>query len=270
MVEWWQVILLGIVEGITEFLPISSTGHLLITADLIGFDARLRDTFTIFIQLGAVFAVLGYYARDLIAQAQGFRQDATVRRFWLGIVVAMVPAALAGLALRGWIKGVLFHSPALIATSLIVGGLVLIGVDRWPRPPAVTRDVTKISLRQALGIGVAQMVALVPGVSRSGASIVGGLLTGLDRPTATTFSFYLALPTLGAATLVDLISSLPDLGPDALGPLLLGAVVACGVAWVSIGWLLRYVAHHSFLLFGLYRIAAGLLIWGLLAAGVLR
>lgn len=269
MIEWWQVILLGIVEGITEFLPISSTAHLLITADLVGFDPRLRDTFTIFIQLGAVLAVLGYYAHDLIAQARALPRDAAVRRFWLGVIVAMVPAAVVGLLLRDWIKGVLFHTPALIAGSLIVGGLILIGADRWPHR-AETREITQITLRQALAIGLAQMVALVPGVSRSGASIVGGLLAGLDRPTATTFSFYLALPTLGAATVVDLISSLPDVGLAALGPMTVGLLVAGGVAWLSIGWLLRYVAHHSFLLFGLYRIAAGLLIWGLLAAGLLR
>jgi undecaprenyl-diphosphatase len=166
------------------------------------------------------------------------------------------------------IKALLF-SPLVIAISLIVGGIVLIVVERLPLPAPTATDVRQISLRQALGIGLAQVLALVPGVSRSGASIVGALLSGLDRKTATAFSFYLAIPTLGAATIVELLLNLENLTPSDLSSLLLGAVVSLIVAWISIGWLLRYVAGNSFVTFGIYRIVAGLVILALIAAGQL-
>lgn len=263
---WWDVFLLGVVEGITEFLPISSTGHLLVTSDLLGFTNSIGGTFEIFIQLGAVLAVLLYYARDLLAQARAVPTNAATRRFWLGIIVAFLPAALVGLLLRDWIKAVLFTSPSVIAWSLIVGGIVLLIVERLPLRPSV-REERAITLRQALGIGLAQVLALIPGVSRSGASIVGGMLGGLDRRTATAFSFYLAIPTLGAATVVDLLGSLDQLTSSDLGRLALGTLVSLIVAWFAIGWLLRYVANHSFVAFGLYRIGAGLIILLLVALG---
>jgi undecaprenyl-diphosphatase len=264
---WWEVVILGIVEGLTEFLPISSTAHLLITADLLRFPNSIGGTFEIFIQLGAILAVVLYYARDLAAQARALPTSPQARRFWLGILIAFIPAAIVGLALRKWIKTVLFASPLIIAVSLIVGGIILIVVELLPRRPATTCDVEKVSFRQALGIGVAQILALVPGVSRSGASIVGGMLAGLDRPTATAFSFYLAIPTLGAATVVDLLGSLSQVSAGDLARLAVGTLVAFAVAWLSIGWLLRYVAHHSFVAFGIYRMVAGLVVLALLAAG---
>jgi undecaprenyl-diphosphatase len=264
---WWEVVILGIVEGLTEFLPISSTAHLLITADLLRFPNSIGGTFEIFIQLGAILAVVLYYARDLTVQARALPTSPLARRFWLGILIAFIPAAIAGLALRKWIKAVLFASPQIIAASLIVGGIILIVVELLLRRPATTSDVEKISFRQALGIGVAQILALIPGVSRSAASIAGGMLTGLDRRTATAFSFYLAIPTLGAATLVDLLGSLAQVSSGDLTRLAVGTLVAFVVAWLSIGWLLRYIAHHSFVAFGIYRIVAGLLVLALLAAG---
>lgn len=260
MDEWVKTVVLGLVEGLTEFLPISSTGHLLVTADLLRFSGSAGGTFEIFIQLGAVLAVLGYYARDLYTQARSLPSDPATRRFWLGIAIAFVPAAAIGVAFHDWIKHVLFASPTVIAWSLIVGGLVFLVVERLPQRPVTTDHETKMSLRQALGIGLAQICALVPGVSRSGATIVGGMMAGLDRPTATRFSFYLALPTLGAATLFDLSGSLNQLAPDDVGRLVVGTIVSLIVAWVSIGWLLRYVARHTFVAFGVYRIAAGLAI----------
>lgn len=269
MSEWWKAILLGVVEGLTEFLPISSTGHLLVAADMLRFGESAGGTFAIVIQLGAVLAVLGYYARDLLAQARALPCDAAFQRFWLGVAVAFIPAAAVGVLLHGWIKRVLFASPTLIAWALIAGGLVFLLVERLPGRPATTRHLMQISLRQALGIGVAQVCALVPGVSRSGATIVGGLLAGLDRPTATRFSFYLALPTLGAATLLDLAGSLDQLTSANLAALVLGTAAALLVAWASIGWLLRYVAHHTFVAFGLYRIAAGLVILVFVQLGLL-
>lgn len=266
---WVQVVLLGIVEGLTEFLPISSTAHLLIVADLLDFQYSIEGTFEIFIQLGAILAVVAFYLRDLLEQARSVPRSQAVRRFWLGIVIAFVPAAVIGLTLRDWIKTVLFESPVVIATSLIVGGIIFIVVERLPQRTADTTELTDISWKQALGIGFAQVTALIPGVSRSGASIVGGMFAGLDRRTATAFSFYLAIPTLGGATVVDLLSSLDKLTPDDYGRLLVGTVVSAIVAWLSIGWLLRYVASNSFVPFGIYRIGVGLLILGLVAVGTL-
>ncbi len=264
-----SAVVMGVVEGLTEFLPISSTGHLLIASNLLRFQESMGGTFEIFIQFGAVLAVLGYYARDLLAQARAVPTDPAVRRFWACIVVAFLPAAVLGLLLRNWIKSVLFASPAVIAWSLILGGVVLILVERLPRRRAVAKTPTAITFRQALAIGLAQATALVPGVSRSGASMVGGLLTGLDRPTATTFSFYLAIPTLGAATVVDLLGSLRQLNADNLPLLLIGTVVSAVVAGASIRWLLGYVAHHTFVPFGVYRIAVGLLLLAMVTAGAL-
>jgi undecaprenyl-diphosphatase len=264
---WGIVVILGIVEGLTEFLPISSTAHLLIVADLLGFQGSIGGTFEIFIQLGAILAVAAYYAKDLQAQARSLATSAPTRRFWLAIVLAFLPAAVVGLALRDWIKQVLFASPSVIAWALILGGVALIVIERLPKRSITAQDVEQISFGQALGIGVAQVLALVPGVSRSGASMIGGILGGLDRRTATAFSFYLAIPTLGAATLVDLLGSLNQISGSDVARLLLGAAVAGVVAWISIGWLLRYVAGHSFVAFGIYRIVVGVLLLGLVAGG---
>ena len=269
MSDWVKALILGVIEGVTEFLPVSSTGHLLVAADLLRFEQRVGGTFEIFIQFGAVLAVLSFYARDLLAQARAARIDGAVRRFWLGVVVAFLPAAVAGVLLRDWIKAVLFASPTVIAWSLILGGVVLILVDRLPLPPPVATEVTAVTPRHALAIGLAQVAALIPGVSRSGASMVGGLLVGLDRRTATSFSFYLALPTLGAATLLDLATNLGALTGGDLLELLLGTSMALVVAWVSIGWLLRFVAARGFLAFGLYRIAIGAAILLLLRTSLL-
>lgn len=265
---WWSVVVLGVVEGITEFLPISSTGHLLLTSKLIGFTDNIGGTFEIFIQLGAILAVAAYYARDLLAQARALPTSAETRRFWLSILVAFLPAAFIGLLLKDWIKTVLFDSPSTIAWSLIIGGIVLIAIERVPRNPDTT-DVQKIRLPQALVIGLMQVLALVPGVSRSGSSMVGGMLAGLDRRTATAFSFYLALPTLGAATIVDLLGSLDQISGDDVGRLIVGTLVSMVVAWACISWLLRYVSSNNFVMFGIYRIAAGIAILALVATGVL-
>ena len=271
MPELLKSVILGVVEGLTEYLPVSSTGHLLIASNLLKFQGSAGGTFEIFIQFGAVVALLFFYAGDLVAQARAVRTDPRVQRFWLNIVIAVIPAAVLGLLLRGFIKAVLFGSPLVIATSLIVGGIILIVVERvtHPAPPASDpkRSIPDLTRTQALIIGCAQATALIPGVSRSGASIVGGLLLGLDRASATNFAFYLALPTLGAATLVDLASSFKTLSSDVLGLLLVGTVVAAIVAAASVKWLLGYVAHHTYVPFGIYRVIAGLVIIGLVAIG---
>ena len=270
MSEWLKVIILGVVEGITEFLPISSTGHLIITAALLDFRNSLGGTFEIFIQLGAVLAVIFYYRRDLWQQARQIPSDRNTQRFWLGIIIAVIPAGLLGFPMRGWITENLF-TPSIVAISLILGGVIFLLTELRP-PPAeevTTEEVTLITLRQAIIIGIAQTIALIPGISRSGASIIGGMQAGLNRKTATQFSFYLAIPTLGGATVIELLTSLDEINGDQLLMLLLGMVVSAIVAWLSIGWLLRYVSNNTFVIFGYYRIMVGILILLLVAAQVL-
>ena len=263
LAELWRVIVLGIVEGITEFLPISSTGHLIVFADFLKFEGSVGGTFEIFIQLGAVLAVVWYYRRDLWRQARAVPSDRTVRRFWLNILIAFLPAAVVGLVLHDWIKAHLFQS-TVVALAMIVGGVILLLVDRREHSVS-TVSLYDVSPKQALGVGLAQILALIPGASRSASSIIGGLLSGLDRPTATAFSFYLAIPTLGLATLFELIKSLDQITAGDVLNLALGTAVSFVVSLVVIGWLLRYIAHHNFKPFAVYRIVAGLLVlaWAL-------
>lgn len=258
--ELWKVIVLGIVEGITEFLPISSTGHLIVVADLLNFEGSVGGTFEIFIQLGAVLAVIWYYRRDLWAQVKAAPADRRVQRFWLAVLVAFVPAAIIGFVLHDWIKEVLFK-PLVVAAALIVGGVVLLLVERRDHSGGTT-SLYDVSSKQALGIGLAQTVALIPGTSRSAASIVGGLLGGLNRTTATAFSFYLAIPTLGLATVFDLVTSLDQITRGDAINLIVGMVVSFVAALLAIGWLLRYIATHDFRIFGWYRIVAGIVVIG--------
>ncbi|GGO33320.1 undecaprenyl-diphosphate phosphatase [Deinococcus humi] len=251
--------LLGLVEGITEFLPVSSTGHLIVAADLLKF----RDsggTFEIVIQLGAVLAVIAYYWRDLLTQARALSVDRDVRQLWLGVALAFLPAAVLGFLFSSLITRYLF-SPVVVAISLIVGGMVLWVIEGRP-VAATTHGLTQVSPRQALLVGCAQCLALVPGVSRSASSIIGGLLTGLDRPTATAFSFYLSIPTLGAATLYALVKGRGVLGTAQLGPLTVGLAVSFITALLAVGWLLRYVSRHTFRGFAVYRVVVGLAILG--------
>lgn len=258
LAQLWQAVLLGIVEGLTEFLPISSTGHLIIFSDLLNFEGSLGGTFEIFIQLGAVLAVVFYYRSDLWQQVRTVPHNRTVQRFWLNIFIAFLPAALVGVLLHDWIKAVLF-TPAVVASALLLGGVIILLVERRDHSVG-TSSVYSVSPRQALGVGIAQIVALIPGASRAASTIIGGLLTGLDRPTATSFSFYLAIPTLGAATVFDLATSLDQVsGSDALN-LLVGTVVSFLVSLLVIRWLLRYISNHDFKIFGYYRIVMGIVI----------
>ncbi|NTU79761.1 MAG: undecaprenyl-diphosphate phosphatase [Chloroflexales bacterium] len=273
--EWWKVVILGIVQGITEWLPISSTGHLLIVSDLLGYQGSIGGTFEIFIQLGTVISVVAFYFSDLLGQARallgqaGRKESASAWRFWTAVLIAFLPAAMVGLAFRKFIKAVLFETPQVIAAALIVGGIIFLVIEWLPRRAASTSELDRVAPLQALGVGIAQIFALIPGMSRSGSSIIGGLLSGLDRRTATAFSFYLSIPILGLATLFDLVGSLDQIQPADWGRLILGAVVAMIVGYVTIGWLLRYIARHNFVAFGIYRIIVGLLIFALVAMGML-
>ena len=262
-----NAIILGIVEGLTEFLPISSTGHLLVASALLAFPPEAyRLSFDIFIQIGAVVAVLAYYARDLLSQARQLPSNRTIQRFWFNVFIAFLPAAVIGLLVEKQLDAFMSttnsSAPSLvIAVALIVGGIIFLLVERGDRPGRV-HVLTEVTTRQAFLVGLAQVTSLIPGVSRSGASIVGGLLAGLDRMTATAFSFYLFIPTLGAATLYKLYGAFRDqlIVADQLPLFLVAAFVALLVSYASIAWLLRFVSHHDFKLFGYYRISAGALI----------
>ena len=271
MIDLIKVIILGIVEGITEFLPISSTGHLIIAAAFLNpdFSATLESTFEIFIQLGAVIAVVIYYRGEFIEQIRTVHVDPAVRRLWVSLVVGTLPIALIGFLSRTYVKEVLFN-PVVVASSLIIGGVLFVIIERRPvRTEELTTNVVDISVRQAVAIGLIQTIALIPGVSRSAMSIFGGLFTGLDRHTATKFSFYLAIPTLGGATLVDLLLSWKDITGSDVFYLVIGALVSGVVAWFVIGWLLRFVSRSNFIPFGYYRIAAGAVVLLLTLTSVL-
>jgi undecaprenyl-diphosphatase len=291
MIEFIKVIILGIVQGITEFLPISSTGHLIITSSLLNFAYSSGGTFEIFIQLGSVLAVVAYYRADLLRQVRTVRRDRGVQKLWLAIVIASIPAALAGFLLRDVIKDNLYGAEGstnatgltVIAVALILGGIIFIVMERvrGRRTSAVDvtaeadgtverADLESITIPQAIAVGLAQMLAIIPGVSRSGASIVGGLLGGMNRPTATAFSFYLSIPVLGGATVLDLLLSLDEItSSESILSLIIGTIVTATVSWFAIDWLLRYVARNDFTVFGSYRIVAGGVILLLAAAGLL-
>lgn len=255
--------ILGIIEGLTEFLPISSTGHLIVASDILNFDA-LGGTFEIFIQIGAVLAVVWFYRDELLNQLRTVTSNPAVRHLWTAIVLASIPAAIAGFTLRTWIKDALF-TPVVVAIALIVGGIAFIAIERRPQQVVTTTDHHKITWRQAILIGLAQVLAIIPGVSRSGATILGGMVFGLSREAATAFSFFLAIPLLGGASLVELVTSLDEIDGDQLGLLAVGTITAAIFAFLAVGWLLRFVSRNNFIPFGYYRIAAGvvILLWAL-------
>ena len=255
----WHALILGIVEGLTEFLPISSTGHLILAGDLIGFNGEHAKVFDVAIQTGAVLAVVWEYRRRF------FAVDLAL---WRNLAVAFVPAAVLGLAFGNAIKTYLF-SPIPVALAFIIGGIVILVVDRGARPARV-ESTRAMSWRDALKVGIAQCFALIPGTSRSGATIIGGMLFGLSRPAATEFSFFLAVPTLVAAGAYDLWKNREVLAADDLRMIAVGLVVSFFSALVVIRWLIRYVATHDFRPFAWYRIAFGLAVLATAYSGVVH
>lgn len=262
MEDLLKAVALGVIEGLTEFLPISSTGHLILATEWINFPEHLRELFDIFIQLGAVFAVLWYYRAEFIRQIRTVRTDKNVQRLWLWIIVACVPAGLLAVLFRDAIKETLFN-PTVVAISLIVGGVIFIWAERRPENPTPITDPSQLTWKQALLIGVAQMIALIPGVSRSGATILGGMAVGLSRPAAAAFSFFLALPVLGGASVVEVLTSLDELTSEVLVMLAVGTIVSAIFAFLAVSWLLRYVTRNKFTPFGWYRIILGVLVLAL-------
>lgn len=249
-------LILGIVEGITEFLPISSTGHLILAAHWCGLTGERAEVFEIFIQLGAVLAVIVEYRVRLFGLVKRAGTDPQARSFIVSVAIAFLPAALLGLVTHDWISENLF-SPRTVAAAAIVGALAIFAVERTRHTIAVT-EAERVGPGRALLIGLAQCVAMWPGFSRSAATILGGLLCGVERRAATEFSFFLAIPTLGAATVWDLIKRRDALAPGDLTWLIVATAVSFVVAWASIRWLLRFVAHHDLTPFAWYRIALGL------------
>ena len=249
MSDLLNALILGVVEGLTEFLPISSTGHLILAGSLLGFNDERGKVFEVVIQTGAMLAVVWEY------RARFFAIDL---RLYRNLAVAFLPAALLGLAFARYIKAYLFK-PVPVALAFIIGGLVILWVERRAREPRVasTRDMTWLD---ALKVGVAQCFALIPGTSRSGATIIGGMLFGLSRRAATEFSFFLAVPTLVAAGLYDLWKHRALLSADDAGLFAVGSIAAFVCAFVVIRWLIHYVASHDFRPFAWYRIVFGVLV----------
>ena len=255
---WLKAILLGIVEGITEFLPVSSTVHLIVTGQLLGWTDARAETFEIFIQLGAILAILWLYRARLAAVVRHAASSRADQRFVLSLVIAFIPAALVGFLFHHQIKAALF-TPVVVATALVVGGIVILLIERWA-PPSRNDDPFAVPPGTALGVGLAQVLALIPGVSRSGATILGGFSLGLTRRAATEFSFFLAIPVMFAATLFDLYSSRDVLTTADVPILAIGFAVSFISALVVVRSFLRYVSHRSFTVFAWYRIAFGLLL----------
>ena len=250
-----KVVVLGVVEGLTEFLPISSTGHLIIAGQLLGFSGDKAKVFDIAIQSGAMLAVVWVYRARFGNMLAGLASDAAARRFAANLAIAFMPAALLGLAFAGAIKQHLFHAVP-VALAFIVGGLIILWVERRPRRVRV-QEVDDMTWRDARTVGLAQSLALIPGTSRSGATIIGGMLFGLSRRAATEFSFFLAVPTLIAAGAYDLYRHRALLDAADLGPFGAGFAVSFISAFACVRWLLRYIATHDFSVFAWYRIVFG-------------
>jgi undecaprenyl-diphosphatase len=265
-----KAVILGIVEGLTEFLPISSTGHLILASSLLGFAGDKEKMFNVVIQTGAMFAVIWYYRQRIADTITGILSDRRAQRFAMNVLIAFLPAAVLGLAFGGWIKDRLFH-PVPVAVALIVGGFVILWVEsRQRRGLAAARvhDVDSMTAGDALRLGIAQSFALIPGTSRSGATIIGGMMFGLSRRAATEFSFFLAIPTLVGAGIYDAWKYRDLLSTQDIPLFAVGTIFAFFSALACVHWLIRWVASHDFRVFAWYRIAFGLIVLVTAATGV--
>lgn len=259
-------VILGIVEGLTEFVPVSSTGHLILTERLIGYEGRQAAIIDVVIQVGAILAICWLYRAKLWSVVTGLGADADACRFSRNVVIAFVPSVIVGALAHDFIKRVLF-SPYVVVVSLVLGGIAIIAIERWARHrAAVDGDVAHLSGPLAFGIGLCQLLSLIPGVSRSGATIMGAIALGVDRRTATEFSFFLAIPTMFGAATLDLYKNRDIITVDDATAIGVGLVVAFIVAMAVVKWLVRYVGRHGFEPFGWYRIIFGVVVAGLLAS----
>ncbi|MBT0671180.1 undecaprenyl-diphosphate phosphatase [Novosphingobium profundi] len=261
-------ILLGIVEGLTEFLPVSSTGHLILATQLFGYDSELWATFNVVIQLGAILAVIAHFWRTFWAVGMGLlKLNPTSIRFVRNVLVAFLPSAVLGLLLNDWIEELL-GDPGVVAWALIIGGIAILGIEKVAKPGPLT-GVAELPISKCVGVGFAQCLAMIPGTSRSGATIMGALAMGIERRTAAEFSFFLAVPTMVGATALSLVKHREELmagtGPVGWGEIGIGFAVSFVVALVVIKAFMAFVSRSGFSPFAWYRIAAGLLALYLLA-----
>lgn len=259
----WHIVLLGIIEGLTEFLPVSSTGHLVLADKFLGLTSS--GSFKILIQLGAILAIVTVYAAKLIRILFDLPRDRRTQLFVLAIILAFLPAALFGALFHKTIKSIFLESPLIVCISLILGGLVLLAVDRW-KLTTQHDDVMDIPPKTALMIGAFQCLALVPGVSRSGATIVGAMLLGASKRTAAEFSFFLAMPTMAGAFVYDLYKSIGEIDIAVIKSVALGFVVAFITGVLVVRFLLDFVSQHGFAPFAWWRIIIGGLGLGALLA----
>lgn len=253
-----KALILGIVEGLTEFIPVSSTGHLILAGQWLSFEGEFAKLFEVFIQLGAILAVVWIYRARLMDVTRRMRRDPVARRFALNLVVAFIPAAALGLLFHGYIKQYLF-GPFTVAAALVAGGIAILIIERMHHRVAFTAT-DSVTPAGAFWVGVAQVFALFPGVSRSGATIMGGLLAGMSRTVATEFSFFLAIPTMFAATVFDLFKGFGILTANDVVLLAVGFVAAFFSGLVVVRWLIRFVSTHDFRLFAWYRIVFGIIL----------
>ena len=247
--------ILGLVEGATEFIPVSSTGHLIVVSNWLGLVDERAKTFDVFIQLGAILAIVWLYRARLWRTLVAARHQAASRGFLGNLLIAFLPAAIIGVLTHEWIKVRLFN-PTVVAVALVVGGVLILLIERWAPAPKVN-DVNEVPARTAFGIGLAQVLALIPGTSRSGATIMGGYALGLSRIAATEFSFFLAIPVMFAATLYDLMKSWSVLAPSDIPVFAIGFMVSFVSALIVVKAFLSYVSGHTFRVFAWYRIAFG-------------
>ncbi|MBF0373426.1 MAG: undecaprenyl-diphosphate phosphatase [Alphaproteobacteria bacterium] len=264
METYLQAALLGVVEGLTEFLPVSSTGHLILLIDLLGFRGPPGKVFEIVIQLGAILAVCVVYWRRLWGAATGLASDPAARRFVLNLLIAFLPTMVIGFFAHGFIKSVLF-SPWVVSVSLILGGFAIIGIERMVKRPR-HHEVEAVPPLTALKVGLFQTIAMIPGVSRSGATIMGALLVGIDRRAAAEFSFFLAIPTMAAATAYDLYKNWAQLSFDNGAVIAVGFLTAFAAAVIVVRAAIAFISRHGFLPFAVYRILVGCVMLAVLAA----
>lgn len=253
--ETWQAVLLGLIEGLTEFIPVSSTGHLLLVGHFLGVNSPGK-TFEVLIQLGAILAILSVYFGKLLRLLIDLPSDARTRTFVVGVLLAFLPAAIIGAAAHSFIKQVLFESPMLVCITLVAGGVVLLIVDSMRLKPRYD-DVMDYPLGLALKIGLCQCLAMIPGVSRSGATIVGALLLGTDKRSAAEFSFFLAMPTMAGAFAFDLYKNWSALGADDIKAIAVGFIIAFLAGIIVVRHLLSFVSNYGFALFAWWRIIVG-------------
>lgn len=252
---------MGVVEGLTEFLPISSTGHLILAGALLGFDDDKAKVFDIAIQTGAILAVIIVYWQKISSTVRALPHSAEAQRFALNVFIAFVPAVILGLLFGKAIKAHLF-TPEVVATSFIVGGFIILWAERRQAQAVLMAEVEVMRWQDALKVGLVQCLAMIPGTSRSGATIIGGMLLGMSRKAATDFSFYLAIPTLIGAGAYSLYKDRALLSLGDVPMFAVGLVFSFLSAWVCVRWLLKFIATHSFEVFAWYRIVFGLVVLG--------